>query len=172
MMKCQIGLGVLSIPSAFDVLGMIPGVICMMIIAALSTWGSYVIGEFKLNHREIYGIDDAAGIIFGRVGREIMGFCYILCKCEQDIRQWLLLTHDYETVLIFVAGSGMLSVSISFNAVSTHGTCTAVFVAVAAIIVICFASLRTLDRISFLAWAGLFSILTSSRCLSLSRYGI
>ncbi|KAM6504680.1 hypothetical protein FSOLCH5_015182 [Fusarium solani] len=142
MMKCQIGLGVLSIPVAFDVLGMIPGVICMMVIAALSTWGSYVIGEFKLNHREIYGIDDAAGIMFGRVDREIVGFCFIL-------------------FLIFGAGSGMLSVSISFNAVSTHGTCTAVFVAVAAIIVLCFASLRTLDRISFLAWAGLFSILTS-----------
>lgn len=98
MMKCQIGLGVLSIPAAFDVLGMIPGVICMMVIAALSTWGSYVIGGFKLNHREIYGIDNAAGIMFGRVGREIVGFCFILCKCKQDIRQWLLLTHDYETV--------------------------------------------------------------------------
>ncbi|EEU38442.1 uncharacterized protein NECHADRAFT_55362 [Fusarium vanettenii 77-13-4] len=142
MMKCQIGLGVLSIPAAFDVLGMIPGVICMVVIAALSTWGSYVIGGFKLNHREIYGIDDAAGIMFGRVGREIMGFCFIL-------------------FLIFDAGSGMLSVSIAFNAVSIHGTCTAVFVAVAAIIVICFASLRTLGRISFLAWAGLVSILTS-----------
>ncbi|KAI8686526.1 hypothetical protein NCS55_00329000 [Fusarium keratoplasticum] len=78
MMKCQIGLGVLSIPAAFDVLGMIPGVICMMVIAALSTWGSYVIGGFKLNHREIYGIDNAAGIMFGRVGREIVGFCFIL----------------------------------------------------------------------------------------------
>ncbi|UPK96000.1 hypothetical protein LCI18_006935 [Fusarium solani-melongenae] len=131
MMKCQIGLGVLSIPAAFNILGMIPGVICMMVIAALSTWGSY-----------IYGIDDAAGVMFGRVGREIVGLCYIL-------------------FLIFDAGSGMLSVSISFNAVSTHGTCTAVFVAVAAIIAICFASLRTLDRISFLAWAGLFAILTS-----------
>ncbi|KAH0137868.1 hypothetical protein KCU67_g15634, partial [Aureobasidium melanogenum] len=30
MMKTQIGLGVLSIPAVFDVLGMIPGIICLL----------------------------------------------------------------------------------------------------------------------------------------------
>ncbi|EEY16576.1 neutral amino acid transporter [Verticillium alfalfae VaMs.102] len=142
MMKCQIGLGVLSIPAAFDILGMVPGIICMLTIAILTTWGSYVVGTFKLNHREVYGIDDAVGIMFGRVGREVFGVCFVL-------------------FLVFAAASGMLGISISFNAVSTHGACTAVFVAVAAIIAMFLASLRTLDRISFIAWAGLVSILVS-----------
>ncbi|WKT53715.1 Amino acid transporter, transmembrane domain [Fusarium oxysporum f. sp. vasinfectum] len=144
MMKTQIGLGVLSIPAAFDILGMIPGVICMMIIAALTTWGAYVIGPFKLKHPEIYGIDDATGLVYGPVGRE-------------------LLSIGFSLFLIFCAGSGILGISIGLNAVSTHGACTAVCTAVATIIVILLASIRTLSRISFLAWVGLVAILAANR---------
>lgn len=38
MMKTQIGLGVLSIPLVFDTLGMIPGIIVLLCIAAITTW--------------------------------------------------------------------------------------------------------------------------------------
>lgn len=55
----------------------------------------------------------------------------------------------------------MLSVSIAFNALSEHGTCTAVFVAVAALLVFIFASIRTLGKISWLAWVGVVCILTA-----------
>lgn len=81
-MKSQIGLGVLSIPSAFDALGIIPGIICLLIVAALTSWSDYVIGMFKLRHREIWGIDDAAGLMFGRVGQEFLGVAFVLCKLE------------------------------------------------------------------------------------------
>ena len=50
MIKTQIGLGVLSIPSAFDALGVIPGVLCMIGIGGTITWGNYVVGRFRLNH--------------------------------------------------------------------------------------------------------------------------
>jgi hypothetical protein len=56
----------------------------------------------------------------------------------------------------------MLGISISLNAVSTHGTCTATFVAVAAIVGFMLSSIQTLGRISWVAWVGLFCILTSS----------
>lgn len=55
---------------------------------------------------------------------------------------------------IFSGGSALLSISISFNALSDHATCTAVFVAVAAIIAFTFSSIQTLARISWLAWIG------------------
>ncbi|RSM08407.1 hypothetical protein CEP52_004660 [Fusarium oligoseptatum] len=116
MMKSQIGLGVLSIPSAFDALGIIPGIICLLTVAALTSWSDYVIGMFKLRHREIWGIDDAAGLMFGKVGQEFLGVAFVLYT-------------------IFVAASGILGISISLNAMSTHGACTAVFVAVSSIAV-------------------------------------
>ena len=57
----------------------------------------------------------------------------------------------------------MLSLSIGLNAVSTHGVCTAVFVAVAAILGFMFSSIRTLGHITWLAWIGLVCILTASK---------
>ncbi|KAK7409305.1 hypothetical protein QQX98_008545 [Neonectria punicea] len=149
MMKTQLGLGILSIPSVFDTLGMIPGLICLCVVAAITTWSDYIVGVFKLRHREVYGIDDAGGLMFGRAGQEIFGFAFGL----------------YWT---FVCGSAMLSVSIGLNAVSTHATCTAVFVAVAAITGFMFASIRTLGRLSWLAWIGLICIISSVIILTIA----
>ncbi|PWY61660.1 hypothetical protein BO83DRAFT_412996 [Aspergillus eucalypticola CBS 122712] len=137
-----IGLGVLSIPVAFDALGIIPGVISLIVIAGITTWSDYIIGVFKLQHREVYGIDDVGQLLMGRPGRILFGTAFCL---------WW----------IFVAGSGMLGISIGLNAVSSHATCTAVYVSVAAIVAFSFASIQTLGRISWLAWIGLFCILAS-----------
>ncbi|KAI3399552.1 hypothetical protein diail_6574 [Diaporthe ilicicola] len=135
MIKTQIGLGVLSIPSAFHVLGMIPGVICLIAIAIITTWSNYIVGAFKLRHRAVYGIDDAGGLMFGRLGKEFLATAFCL--------YW-----------IFVAGSGMLGISIGLNAVSSHAACTAIFIAVAAIVGFSLASIQTLAKITWLAWVG------------------
>lgn len=83
MMKTQIGLGVLSIPTAFDSLGIVPGVIVLFGIAIITTWSDYVIGGFKLNHPEVYGIDDAGALIFGRTGRAVLSAAFCLCMYTQ-----------------------------------------------------------------------------------------
>ncbi|KAI0521535.1 putative amino acid transporter [Xylaria bambusicola] len=142
MMKTQIGLGVLSIPEAFNVLGLIPGIIILLSIACITTWSNYMVGVFKLLHPEVYSLDDVGRMLFGRVGLWCFGAAYTL--------YW-----------IFVAGSGMLGLSIALNAVSLHGTCTAVFVAVAAIAGFGLSSIQTLGRITWLAWVGLSTILTA-----------
>lgn len=81
MMKSQIGLGVLSIPASFDVLGLIPGIICLVAVAVITTWSDYVVGTFKRRHPEVYSIADAAEMMFGPVGREIFAATFALCKC-------------------------------------------------------------------------------------------
>lgn len=48
----------------------------------------------------------------------------------------------------------MLVISTGLNAVPDHGTCTALFGAVAAIIASMFSSTQTLSRISWFAWVG------------------
>lgn len=149
MMKTQIGLGVLSIPLVFDTLGMIPGIIVLIAIAVITKWSDYVVGIFKLNHPEVYGIDDVGKMIFGKPGQIVMETAFVL--------YW-----------IFVAGAGMLGISIALNSLSTHGTCTAVFVAVAAVVGFCFASIQTLGKISWIAWAGLTGILAAIFALSVA----
>lgn len=80
MTKTQLGLGILSIPSAFDTLGIVPGCLCLCVIAIMCTWSDYIVGVFKLRHREVYGIDDAGALMFGAVGREVFGAIFCLCK--------------------------------------------------------------------------------------------
>jgi amino acid permease len=80
MMKTQIGLGVLSIPATFNALGMIPGIICLLTVAIVTTWSNWIVGIFKLRHRHVYAIDDAGGMMFGAVGREFFGFAMWICK--------------------------------------------------------------------------------------------
>ncbi|KAH9878114.1 hypothetical protein J1614_003331 [Plenodomus biglobosus] len=149
MMKTQIGLGVLSIPAVFDVLGLIPGVICLLIIAVITTWSDYIIGVFKLNHPEVYGIDDVGYLLFGRIGREVFGAVFVLF--------W-----------VFVAGAGMLGASIGLNAISMHATCTAAFVVVAFIIGFALSSISTLEKVGWLAWVGLIGIISSIFTLTIS----
>ena len=73
----------------------------------------------------------------------------------------LFLFSDIDPVWVFVSGSGMLGISISLNAVSAHGACTAIFLAVAAVIGFLLSSIQTLGRITWIAWVGLITILTS-----------
>lgn len=79
MMKTQIGLGVLSMPIVFDALGIVPGVIILLIIAGVTTWSDWMVGVFKLRHRDVYGIDDVGRLLFGRIGYEVFGAMYCLC---------------------------------------------------------------------------------------------
>lgn len=144
MMKTQLGMGVLSLPANFDALGLVPGVVCLLAVGAITTWSNHVVGVFKRRHPHVYGIDDAGYLMFGPVGREFLGAAYIV-------------------YYIFVTGSAVLSVSVGLNALSRHAACTAVFVVVAAVVGFAFSSIRTLDRIAWLAWVGVTCIVTSGK---------
>lgn len=170
MMKIEIGIGVLSLPRVFDTLGMIPGVLALLAIASITTWSGYVVGCFKLNHPEVYGVADVGALMFGSAGREIFSVTFCLRKdLDPDHFRGIMLT--LKAVCIFIAGSGILSLSIGLNAVSMHATCTAVFVAVAAVIGWVFASVRTLGKMSWVAWAGMGSVLGACENLSWNATG-
>lgn len=91
MMKTQIGLGVLSIPAAFDTLGLIPGIISLLAIGIITLWSGYMVGAFKRRHPETYGIEDVGQKIFGRTGREVLGLGFALCG-SLPYRNWVLQT--------------------------------------------------------------------------------
>jgi hypothetical protein len=97
-------------------------------------------------------VADVGYMLGGRVGREFLAAAY-----------WLFMT--------CVAGSGMLGISIALNAISSHGTCTAVFVAIAAIIVFAVSSIQTLEKLSWISWVGVFSITISREYLSTFALG-
>ncbi|KAG5757207.1 hypothetical protein H9Q69_000571 [Fusarium xylarioides] len=134
MTKTQVGLGVLAIPKTFHTLGLLPGVFCLVAIGGMTSWSGYIIGTFKLRHREVYGIDDAGREMFGKVGREIF--------------DW-----------VFISASAMLGISVGLNAISDHALCTWSWVIVAAVSTGLLASIRTLGKIGWIAWVGIAGIM-------------
>lgn len=70
--------------------------------------------------------------------------------------------------MVFIIGSALVGISTSLNAVSTHATCTAVFVAVAAIAGFLFGSIRTLSKVQWIGWVGIFSIMASILTLTIA----
>lgn len=104
IIKSQFGLGVLGLPSTFQVLGFVPGLVSLCVLCCLITWTGVVIGKFRLNHPELHTVADAGYILFGRFGRELMG-----------VAQWLYYTLSY--------GSALITLSIAFNSFTNHALC-------------------------------------------------
>lgn len=89
LIKTQMGLGVLGIPVAFDALGLVPGVVCLCAIAAVTTWSNYTVGDFKRKHPEVYGIGDAGQLIFGWWGNLYLATAFVLCKFGLKYYRWM-----------------------------------------------------------------------------------
>ncbi|WWC89631.1 uncharacterized protein L201_004556 [Kwoniella dendrophila CBS 6074] len=147
--KTQVGLGVLGLPAVFNTVGLIPGLFLVLGCAILTGWCNYQLGKFKVNHPEAYSMGDVGYIFFGRTGQLIWG-------------------NIYAVTLILSAGSGMLALSVALNAVTVHGTCTVVFVAVAAIIVAILSSIQTLGKLGWVGFVGFTSIVLSLITLAVS----
>jgi amino acid permease len=145
MIKSAFGLGVLSIPFVFQAVGIVPGIILIIVVELIVTWSAFVLGSFKLNHRECYSMADVGRILAGRWGEEF--FTLAVCIC-----------------MLFFSASGMVGVTTAFNAVTTHATCTAVWMVVVFVVSFGFASIRTLGKVTWLAWPAFFSILSAGEC--------
>lgn len=70
--------------------------------------------------------------------------------------------------MLFIIGSALVGLSTSLNAVSTHGACTAIFVFVSAAAGFLFGSIRTLSKVAWIGWVGIFSIMASILTLTVA----
>jgi hypothetical protein len=68
---------------------------------------------------------------------------------------------DIQIEVVATAGAGFLSISVAFNTITEHATCTVAWAVLGAVIVGVISSIQTLDRISWLGWVGLVSILSA-----------
>lgn len=84
MLKTQIGLGVLAIPQVFEVLGLIPGTICVIGVSAMISWSNYVVGTFKLRHPGVYGIEDVGRMMLGEFGYQFFGVLFAICERNHE----------------------------------------------------------------------------------------
>ncbi|KAJ5794329.1 hypothetical protein N7457_000928 [Penicillium paradoxum] len=139
MIAQSVSLGVLSLPSSMAVLGLVPGCIIIIGIGALTTYTGYVIGQFKMRYPHVHNMADAADILFGAWGRELVGAAQVIC-------------------FVFLMGAHVLTFSIMMNTLSNHGACTIIFCLVGAILCFFLTLSRRLEEVSYLGIISSLSI--------------
>ncbi|GAA5854748.1 hypothetical protein JCM8547_004056 [Rhodosporidiobolus lusitaniae] len=149
MIKSQIGIGVLSLPYAFHTLGLVPGILVLLSLFFMTLWCDYYTGVFKEKHPSVYSLSDAGRLMFGKFGEEFVGVMY-----------WIS--------CVTGTSSALITLSTALNAISVHGTCTAVFVVVSAVAIYPVASFRRLETIKWVGWIGLVFILSALLVLMIS----
>ncbi|KAL2018238.1 hypothetical protein VTK56DRAFT_1145 [Thermocarpiscus australiensis] len=137
-----VALGSLSLPQAFATLGMVPGVILCVGIGLVAMYTSYVIGQVKLKYPHISHYADAAGMMFGNVGYEIVSVMFVL-------------------QLTFTTGSHVLTGAIMFGNLTENGACTIVFTVVSAILLFLVAIPPSFSEMAILGYIDFASIITA-----------
>ncbi|ORY82877.1 transmembrane amino acid transporter protein-domain-containing protein, partial [Leucosporidium creatinivorum] len=149
LVKTQIGLGVLGMPTVLTSVGLVPGIILILVIAALSTFCAYAIGLVKARHPAVYSVADVGYLMGGRFGRELFGAFYML-------------------MLGAVAGAGMLSIATAFNAITDNAGCSVAWTVVGAVLTFAFSSFRELGKVGWLGFIGFVSIMTAVIVLTIA----
>lgn len=139
--KAQFGLGVLGLPQTFHTLGFVPGLISLIALCGLVTWMGVVMGNFRLNHPQVHSFADAAYLLFGPVGREVMGIII-----------WLFYTLSF--------GAAVLTLSIAFDSFSSTKVCAIAWVgvgsAITLILGVIIRTMKVLSRCGYVAVASIF----------------
>ncbi|OJJ32733.1 hypothetical protein ASPWEDRAFT_115016 [Aspergillus wentii DTO 134E9] len=142
MVAETVSVGVLSIPATLATIGLVPGIILIIVLGLITTYTGYVIGQFRQRYPSVHSMADAAGVVFGPLGREIFG-----------VAQFVF--------FIFAAGSHLLTWTVMMNTLTDHGTCTVVFGVIGMVVSLVCALPRTMKNISWLAATSFLSIFTA-----------
>ena len=132
--------GMLSLPAALAVVGIVPGLILIIFLGVLATFTSWVLIQFKLRHPEVHNMGDAGLILFGPIGREVLAAGTVIFA-------------------VFATGSQMLAGQISLSALSDAKLCLMLYTGIFAIPILLLSFPRTFDNLAWLSILACLSIL-------------
>lgn len=140
MIAETIALGILALPSVLAAIGIVPALILLIGLGIIAIYTGYTLGQFKLRYPHVHNMADAGEILFGPIGRELLGAAQVI-------------------FFVFVLGAHILTASIMFNTLTGHATCTIVWSVIAMLICLVLTLPRTLHKVSFLCVVSFISIL-------------
>lgn len=111
----QVGLGILSLPSQLQTLGIVPGVIAIVGLGLLSTYTAYELLQFYRRYPHVVNIVDMARVVGGKPF-EVVVAIGLLIK------------------LVLTCASATVTLSVAFNTMSGHAMCTVGWVGVSAVL--------------------------------------
>ncbi|KAJ5827759.1 hypothetical protein N7447_004522 [Penicillium robsamsonii] len=139
MIAETISLGILALPKALAVLGLVPGILTILGVGIISTYTAYTIGQFKCRHVQVHSMADAGDLLMGRLGRSVL-----------DVAQLLF--------FVLVMGSHVLTFSIMMNVLTDHSSCTIIFSIVGLLASFMLTLPRRLEKLSHISYVSFFSI--------------
>ncbi|KAI8626311.1 transmembrane amino acid transporter [Xylariaceae sp. FL1651] len=134
--------GMLTLPSSLAAVGVVPGVIVIFFLGAFATYTAWALIQFKIRHPEVHNMGDAGMILFGPIGREILGGGTVIFA-------------------VFATGSQILAGQLALSVLSNERLCTVAFAGIFAIAVTLASFPRTLDSLGWLSVAGGISIIVA-----------
>jgi len=132
MLAENVSLGVLALPQALAILGLVPGLLLIFFLGVIATYTGWIIGEFKLAYPAVQTFADVGMMIAGPIGREILATAQIM-------------------ILIFIMGAHVLSFSIAMNAITGHATCTIIWSTIGLGLCFVLGLPRTFKKVSYLS---------------------
>ena len=137
-----VALGALSLPDAYHKLGMILGVVLTIFLGLLAIFTSYIVGRVKLAYPQTSNYAEAGRLLLGRFGYELFGAALVL-------------------ELVMVVGSHALTGSIALGALDDGKTCSIVFSAVSAVILLVLAIPPSFTEVAMLGYIDFVSIVAA-----------
>jgi amino acid permease len=132
MIAENVSLGVLALPQALAILGLVPGLLLIFFLGLVATYTGWIIGEFKLAHPSVQNFADVGMMIAGPFGREVLAVGQIL-------------------ILVFIMGAHVLSFSIAMNAITGHAACTILWSVIGLGLCFILGLPRTFKKVSYLS---------------------
>lgn len=110
LITIEVGIGVLSLPSALQTLGLIPGIIAILGLGALTTYCGYILVQFYRQYPVITNLVDCARYVGGKPFEYFLGVAFIFN-------------------LVLICASANITMSVALNTLSNHALCTVAFMA-------------------------------------------
>ncbi|KAI1572786.1 PotE Amino acid transporter [Pyrenophora tritici-repentis] len=140
MLAENVSLGVLALPQALAILGLVPGLLCICLLGIIATYTGYLIGEFKLAHPSIQSYADCGTLLSGPILHELLAVGQVV-------------------VLIFIMGAHILTFGVAMNAMTDHGTCTIIFTVIGLVLSLVLGLPRTFKNISYISFFSCASVI-------------
>ncbi|KAF2740722.1 putative amino acid transporter [Polyplosphaeria fusca] len=139
MIAENISLGILALPQAVSILGLVPGILLILILGIITFYTGYILGQFKNAFPQVVSYADMGLIVAGSWG------------------YWLLWVAQ-SLILIFIMAAHVLSFSIAMNVLTDHSTCTTMFMIVGMFLCLILGLPRTMKGISLLSISACLSV--------------
>ncbi|CAN9095429.1 unnamed protein product [Alternaria sp. RS040] len=110
LITIEVGIGILSLPSALKTLGLIPGIIAILGFGILTTYCGYILLQFYRKYPMVTNLVDCALYVGGKPFETFLGIAFVFN-------------------LVLICASANITLSVALNTLSRHALCTVAFLA-------------------------------------------